>query len=314
MSTPSSVFDLDAYARRIGYSGPFAPTQQVLRDICRAHALSVPFESLDAMESRLVLQDDLLFDKVVTDRRGGACFENHTLFHRVLREIGFDVSILGAYMWRPHHAEYSRVYAHMLLKVRLEETDWLVDVSFSHDTFIEPVPYVQGEFEQRGWRFRVSGAPGVPGGEGVEGDCDVVERRGADGQWVPLYKFAAEPREVREFQECLDYLSGPDSRSQIMNTLICARTLPEGKLTVINDLLITSRPGEESVRRLRSAEEASAFLDLIFEDHAPLSARARRIWRERFGTEADGSEAQGRPRSAEPAPAPEAPAVAASDW
>ncbi|MGP3925983.1 arylamine N-acetyltransferase family protein [Streptomyces sp. 8N616] len=302
------MFRLDAYAQRIGYSGPLTPTLTVLRDICRAHALSVPFESLDAIGGRLLLQDDSLFDKVVTDRRGGACFENHTLFQRVLREIGFEVSFLGAYMWRPHHNEYSRVFAHMLLKVRLEETDWLVDVSFSHDTFIEPVPHAYGEFEQRGWHFRIVSAPGVTGGEGVEGDCDVVERRGADGQWVPLYKFADEPREVREFQECLDYLSGPDSRSQIMNTLICARTLPEGKLTVINDLLITSRPGEESVRRLRNAEEASDFLDRIFEGHAPLSARARRIWRERFSEDTDPAQA------AEPAPAPDTPAVAASDW
>ncbi|MET7784555.1 arylamine N-acetyltransferase [Streptomyces mirabilis] len=310
------MFRLDSYAQRIGYAGPFTPTLDVLRDICRAHALSVPFESLDALESRLVLEDDLLFAKVVADRRGGACFENHTLFHRVLREIGFDVSFLGAYMWRPHHGEYSRVFAHMLLKVRLEEADWLVDVSFSHDTFIEPVPHTYGEFEQRGWDFRIAAAPGVEGGEGVEGDCDVVERRGADGQWVPLYKFGGEPRRVGEFQECLDYLSGPDSRSQIMNTLICARTLPEGKLTVINDLLITARPGEESVRRLRNVEEASAFLDLIFEGHAPLSARARRIWRERFTQDGDRAAAEPpQPAAAAEKPAaPNAPAVAASDW
>jgi N-hydroxyarylamine O-acetyltransferase len=299
------VFRLDAYTQRIGYTGPLTPTLDVLRAICRAHALSVPFESLDAMERTIVLADEPLFDKVVTERRGGACFENHTLFHRVLREIGYDVSILGAYMWRPHHDEYSRIFAHMLLKVRLEEADWLVDVSFSHDTFIEPVPYVHGEFQQRGWDFRIAAAPGAEGGEGVDGDCDVVERRGADGTWVPLYKFAARPREVREFQECLDWLSGPDSRSQIMNTLICARTMPEGKLTIINDLLITSRPGEESVRRLRDTEEADAFLDLIFEGHAPLSERARRIWRERFGA---------RARETAPDEPPAAPAVAASNW
>ncbi|MEU8622546.1 arylamine N-acetyltransferase [Streptomyces sp. NPDC048623] len=300
------MFDLKTYSRRIGYTGPLTPTPDVLRELCRAHALSVPFESLDAMESRLLLQDGPLYDKIVTDRRGGACFENHTLFARVLREIGYDVSILGAYMWRPQHGEYSRIFAHMLLKVRLDGTDRLVDVSFSHDTFIEPVPYVHGEFEQRGWTFHIAPAPGLPGGEGVEGDCDVVERRGADGQWVPLYKFADEPQEVDRFQECLDWLSGPDSRSQIMNTLICARTLPEGKVTVINDLLITSRPGEESVRRLRDAEEASAQLGLIFADHAPLADRARQIWHARFG---DG------PAPAEEPTAPaQTPAVAASDW
>ncbi|MDN3259838.1 arylamine N-acetyltransferase [Streptomyces sp. CSDS2] len=310
------MFHLDAYAQRIGYTGPLTPTLDVLRNICRAHALSVPFEMLDAIESKLLLQDDWLFDKVVTDRRGGACFENHTLLHRVLVEIGYDVSILGAYMWRPHHGEYSRIFAHMLLKVRLEERDWLVDVSFSHDTFIEPVLYVHGEFEQRGWAFRIAAAPGVPGGEGVEGDGEVVERRGADGQWVPLYKFVDEPREVREFQECLDWLSGPDSRSQIMNTLICARTLPEGKITVIGDVLITSRPGEETVRPLRDADEASAFFDRIFEGHAHLSGRALRIWREQFGEGAPRTADQHAPSKSKTTPhePPAAPAVAASDW
>ncbi|GAA3567171.1 arylamine N-acetyltransferase [Amycolatopsis ultiminotia] len=263
---------LHDYLGRIGFTGPVEPTLESLRALCRAHALAVPFDSLGAIDGRIRLDEDLLIDKLVTHRKGGACFENHTLFARVLREIGFTTTVAGAYMWRPQHREYSSVLAHMLLVVRLDGQDWLVDVSFSHDTFIEPLPFDEQPHEQRGWVFQATR-------RGVDW---VMSRRGNDGVAVPLYRFHPRARPVEEFQSALDYLASPGSRSQVMSTLICARTLPAGKLTLINKILVTARPGEEHTRKITGAEHAREVLERIFDGHPAQAQRALEIWRARF--------------------------------
>jgi N-hydroxyarylamine O-acetyltransferase len=63
--------DAQAYLRRIGYSGPTAPTLETLRGVHLAHLLSVPFENLDIplLRRPLALAPDALYEKVVTRRR-----------------------------------------------------------------------------------------------------------------------------------------------------------------------------------------------------------------------------------------------------
>jgi N-hydroxyarylamine O-acetyltransferase len=64
--------DLDAYFARIGYTGPRAPTLETLRAMHRAHAFSVPFETLDIHLGRRVDADERrACEKVVGCRRGG---------------------------------------------------------------------------------------------------------------------------------------------------------------------------------------------------------------------------------------------------
>ena len=46
--------DLDAYLRRIGYTGPRAPTVAVLHAVHRHHALAIPFENLGALRGAKV--------------------------------------------------------------------------------------------------------------------------------------------------------------------------------------------------------------------------------------------------------------------
>src|SRR5262249_9039065 len=59
--------------------------------------LSVPFENLDIHLGRpIVLDDDVFFDKIVERRRGGFCYELNGLFAALLRELGFDVTMLSA--------------------------------------------------------------------------------------------------------------------------------------------------------------------------------------------------------------------------
>lgn len=91
------TIDAAAYLDRIGHLGSATPTDETLRRLDLAHLLTVPFENLDIHLGRpIVLDDQKLFDKFVRRRRGGFCYELNGLFAALLRELGFDVTMLAA--------------------------------------------------------------------------------------------------------------------------------------------------------------------------------------------------------------------------
>jgi N-hydroxyarylamine O-acetyltransferase len=78
--------DTDAYLRRISYDGSLELTPEVLGALQYTHLLSVPFENLDIHLGREILLDEnRLFDKIVTERRGGFCYELNGLFTALLQ-------------------------------------------------------------------------------------------------------------------------------------------------------------------------------------------------------------------------------------
>jgi N-hydroxyarylamine O-acetyltransferase len=86
----TAQIDLDAYFRRIGYSGDRAPTLGTLRALLLRHTEAIPFENLNPLLRWPVRLDDAsLEQKLVRDGRGGYCFEQNGLFLHVLRSLGF---------------------------------------------------------------------------------------------------------------------------------------------------------------------------------------------------------------------------------
>ena len=78
------MFNIDEYFARIGFVHRESEdrTQQFIR-LHRCHSLAVPFEDFNpfcGLAVSLDIQD--IFEKVVSDRRGGYCFELNLLFQR----------------------------------------------------------------------------------------------------------------------------------------------------------------------------------------------------------------------------------------
>src|SRR5256885_12239222 len=89
--------NIEAYLQRIGYQGSLVPNEQTLRALQLAHLYAVPFENLDiGLQRPIVLDLDLIFDKVVNQRRGGFCYELNGLFGELLKSLGFGVQMLSA--------------------------------------------------------------------------------------------------------------------------------------------------------------------------------------------------------------------------
>ena len=133
------MLDLDAYLKRIGYSGPRNSTLETLRALQLKHPLAIPFENLDTLTGRPVKLDVTSLErKLVHSRRGGYCFEQNLLFKHVLTSLGFDVTALAARVVWERPAEV-RARTHMVLLVALDGRRYICDVGFGGLTATAPI-------------------------------------------------------------------------------------------------------------------------------------------------------------------------------
>ena len=123
------MIDLDRYFARIGYSGPAQVDLDTLNAVMQAQAQSVPFENLDVLLRRPIeLSLDALERKIVTEHRGGYCFEQNGLLLHVLRAIGFQVTPLSARVRYQRPRDYTPARTHLFLSVQIDGTPWVADV------------------------------------------------------------------------------------------------------------------------------------------------------------------------------------------
>ena len=82
--------DLDAYFKRVGYTGDRKPTLATLRELHRRQPQAIAFENLSPMMGQAVPIDaPSLHSKMVAGGRGGYCYEQNLLFASVLEALGF---------------------------------------------------------------------------------------------------------------------------------------------------------------------------------------------------------------------------------
>jgi N-hydroxyarylamine O-acetyltransferase len=218
--------DAGEYLERINYRGPLAPTGDTLRQLQVAHLMSVPFENLSIHAGEpIVLDDELLFAKVVLRRRGGFCYELNGLFAWLLRSLGFRVTMLAAEVMNAR-GEWGLPFDHMALLVTLEER-WLVDVGFG-ESFIEPLRF-EPHLEQMQGRYLYRLEP--------DGARFLVMRRDEDAPWKAQYRFDLTPYEYADYEEmCRYHQTSPDSH--FTRGRICSLATREGRVTLSGTRLI----------------------------------------------------------------------------
>lgn len=133
--------DVDAYLARIG-----AHRGATLAQLHAAHTRTVPFEDYDIHLGIPISFDlDELQDKIVRRRRGGFCYELNGLFAALLRELGYDVTLLSAF--DGSDAEPAD-FDHMRLHVATPDGPTLVDVG-QGGRWEFPLPLEPGEYGTR---------------------------------------------------------------------------------------------------------------------------------------------------------------------
>lgn len=243
--------DVDKTLARIDYSGPLDVNFEVLRDLQHAWLDAVPFENLDIHAGVPILLDPKRFyRKIVLNRRGGFCYESNTLFHDLLKALGFDVRIIAARMALEERPGPG--YSHMALLVTLEQA-YLVDAG-NGQSVRDPMP-VPGDL--------------ITVAEGIQyhvGPCEnehALYYRIPGNAWAPRYIFATTPRNLEDFREmCHYHQSSPESI--FTKQRICTMPTPDGRVTLTGTTFSVRYAGSEDKFVAGSAAELEQMLQKYF--------------------------------------------------
>jgi len=232
------MIDLDAYFARIGYDGPRAPTLDVLRALHALHPAAIPFEAIDCLLDRGVDISPAAVDaKLIAGRRGGYCFEQNSLFARVLNALGFQVTGHAARVrWNMAEGAPAQPRTHQVLKVEVEGEPWLADVGFGGCVLTAPLRMIAGQEHvtphdtYRLW----------PIGEEIR--LQVLR----NGDWVPAYDLSLTPCEPRDY-EMANWFTSTHPTSHFRANLLAGRTTQEARYGLLFNRLTTRPVGAEPI-------------------------------------------------------------------
>ena len=216
-----------AYFERIGLmrTGKTVPDSELLRQLQYAHCTTVPYENLDMIRGvPTSLDPDALFEKIVSRRRGGLCFELNGSFGALLRELGYGVTDVAARFLRNETTLPMR--RHRVLLVDAADGIWVCDVGIGQRCPREPLKLLEGqEFPQFGEKYTFRKDPFL-------GWVLMDLHKGA---WRDLYSFTEEPQLIVDFTALNFYCERhPDSpfNKREMFSLKTA----EGRITLDGDV------------------------------------------------------------------------------
>ncbi len=205
--------DISLYFQRIGFSGTAENSLATLQQIHRLHPRAIAFENINSfVGARVSLQETDVFAKLVSQGRGGYCFEQNLILASILRELGFHVTEHAArVLWRsPEKTEMART--HMLLKVEIEEQSWIADVGFGGLTMTAPLRLQTGLVQHTpNEAFRIL----------QDGD-EFYMAVSLNGEWKQMYVFDLVPQYPVDFEMANHYV-GTHPQSHFVNNLVMAK-------------------------------------------------------------------------------------------
>lgn len=247
--------DLAAYLDRIGITYIPSATIEDLAHIQHAHRLCIPFENLDVRLGRgISIEDKDIFDKLVTQRRGGYCFEHNALLLSALHYIGFKARPLLARVWL--FARETPPKTHTLNLVTMGGEEWITDAGFG-SSYCPPMPLQEGAIR--------TGSDGI------------VHRLAIDPDhgWMLQIKLAGQSEFKNEFSFTLDWVADLDLAmsnhwtataplSRFLKNVIVNISTKEGMVSLNNNILKTVSGNDEMVQSLSDNVAIQNALNIYF--------------------------------------------------
>ena len=140
--------NLDEFFKRIGFSRPFEkPDLVTLNAIHKHFVMTVPFENLSIhCGEKIGMDREAIFNKIVRNQRGGWCMEGNYLLSWVLRELGYDLVMLGARVIFGNVNYACAPESHLINMVTIDGKAYIADVSFGLSLQLrEPIELVSGK-------------------------------------------------------------------------------------------------------------------------------------------------------------------------
>ncbi len=249
-----NTFNLEKYFERIRFSGTPEMSMHVLKTIHQLHPKHIPFENIDSYTGTVPSLDlDDIFKKLVTDSRGGYCYEQNLLLKEALSTLGFHVELqLGRVVWR-REENSSAARSHLMLTADMEGQKYLVDCGFGTTTLTAPLLLNTEEPQQTpNGLFKISQK------EGVYLLWIWKEK------WLPIYRFALEKVEQADLEISNWYLS-THPESNFKKNLVLSKVDEEARYTFSENVLNIrhEKGGKESVL-IKNNEELFVMLKDTF--------------------------------------------------
>lgn len=247
--------DVAAYLARIGLDGPALPDVKTLRAMHWAHLQHVPFENLDILPLRrpIALEPDALFAKIVRRHRGGFCYELNGLLATVLRQIGFEVTLVSTQFILDDGLSPAFDHLSLIVAIPGEEGRWLADVGCGNDSPAYPLALRDGfeEFQaETNAAYRIERAD----------DRWRIQLKEADGEWSPRRTFTETPQQLADFSErCVYQQTGSDSH--FTQGPLCSMNVPGGRVTISKGRLIETVDGLRTERELEPGEFEAVLME-----------------------------------------------------
>jgi len=250
--------NLDAYLDRIGIGTRPAADRASLETLMRAHVCAVPFENLDVQLGRpLTTSTTEAYRKIVTDRRGGWCYEQNGLFGWALSALGFGVTRIAAAV-RDDVSDASRLNNHLVLAVVCpgDPTTWLVDVGFGGSQF-GPLQLVPQTVRHEPYELQLE--------QQVDDRWRFTERH---LDTCASHDFALAPADESALAaKCEELQKNPES-GFVLNLVVERRTADAHRI-LRGRVLSEKTAGSVSERRLDSADELVRTLHEVFDLEVP---------------------------------------------
>jgi N-hydroxyarylamine O-acetyltransferase len=255
---------------------------ELLRAIVKGHITHIPFENLSLVHPKAKEQDgnkvslDLqsVFDKLVTRKRGGYCFEQNTLIAAVLTTMGFRCYTTAARSVPDGKPQASRQIGlngldHQVVLVSLEKRDYVVDVGFGAQSPKEPILMTESSLE----RFKNKGKGdhrlrrGHLGVKKGPQDRREAQKEGwymqrlpkGDQNWTDIYFFFEHEFLPKDFEVANYFWSENPELLYRQRAIACLHT-EEGRITLNGQRLRIFRDALVDEKQLGSQEEVDAAL------------------------------------------------------
>lgn len=177
-------FDLRTYIERIGLNfSELKHDFETLKMIQLADMQRIPFENMDIVNRKTISTDiSDICNKILKHKRGGYCYEKNILLMTALRMIGYDVTpMLSRVLWMTPGVV--NPFTHLILIVKLNDCDYLVDVGFGGLGSTVPLELVTDKVQITDAPYRLIESPN---------NYKTLQIRISDS-WNDIYRFQINP-------------------------------------------------------------------------------------------------------------------------
>jgi N-hydroxyarylamine O-acetyltransferase len=184
-------------------------------------------------------------------RRGDHCYEHGLLFSAALERLGYSVERLLARVGGDGGPPRART--HMILRVRIQEENWLADTGFGSG-LLEPISFEEALPQaQDGWTYDLLAAGNH--------SWQLRERQGSS--WATLYSFDDQRQHASDVVMANHFTSTYPS-SSFVRQLVVIRKDRDGLRWLTGRRLTTTRPGHPNDEQNLNDSEFADVLRQIF--------------------------------------------------